>query len=168
MWEPRRLTTLWASTACYRDSLALPYQCLYLATGGPIAAAGRSPCSYLRFSWMWKLKLCTLAGRYRGFEEACCILLHSKSRKMQKSVVLAVVVIYIYTHIKCTASIINILELSTFLVSRFRFREWTVCLTWIIPFSMAIFPCLMEWRWWGLACFDVLHYLLQRMSLNKL
>jgi hypothetical protein len=20
MWEPRRLTTLWASTACYRDS----------------------------------------------------------------------------------------------------------------------------------------------------
>jgi hypothetical protein len=21
MWEPRRLTTLWASTACYRDSL---------------------------------------------------------------------------------------------------------------------------------------------------
>jgi hypothetical protein len=22
MWEPRRLTTLWASTACYRDSLA--------------------------------------------------------------------------------------------------------------------------------------------------
>jgi hypothetical protein len=25
MWEPRRLTTLWASTACYRDSLALPF-----------------------------------------------------------------------------------------------------------------------------------------------
>jgi hypothetical protein len=23
MWEPRRLTTLWASTACYRDSFAL-------------------------------------------------------------------------------------------------------------------------------------------------
>jgi hypothetical protein len=22
MWEPRRLTTLWASTACYRDNLA--------------------------------------------------------------------------------------------------------------------------------------------------
>jgi hypothetical protein len=22
MWEPRLLTTLWASTACYRDSLA--------------------------------------------------------------------------------------------------------------------------------------------------
>jgi hypothetical protein len=24
MWEPRRLTTLWASTACYRDSFTLP------------------------------------------------------------------------------------------------------------------------------------------------
>jgi hypothetical protein len=24
MWEPRRLTTLWASTACYRDSFPLP------------------------------------------------------------------------------------------------------------------------------------------------
>jgi hypothetical protein len=24
MWEPRRLTTLWASTACYRDSFASP------------------------------------------------------------------------------------------------------------------------------------------------
>jgi hypothetical protein len=23
MWEPQRLTTLWASTACYRDSFAL-------------------------------------------------------------------------------------------------------------------------------------------------
>jgi hypothetical protein len=23
MWEPRRLTTLWASTACYRDSFTL-------------------------------------------------------------------------------------------------------------------------------------------------
>jgi hypothetical protein len=22
LWEPRRLTTLWASTACYKDSLA--------------------------------------------------------------------------------------------------------------------------------------------------
>jgi hypothetical protein len=27
MWEPRRLTTLWASTACYRDSVTsfLPF-----------------------------------------------------------------------------------------------------------------------------------------------
>jgi hypothetical protein len=24
MWEPRRLTTLWASTACYRDTFFLP------------------------------------------------------------------------------------------------------------------------------------------------
>jgi hypothetical protein len=25
MWEPRHLTTLWASTACYRDSFTLPH-----------------------------------------------------------------------------------------------------------------------------------------------
>jgi hypothetical protein len=25
MWEPRRLTTLWASTACYRDSFTFYY-----------------------------------------------------------------------------------------------------------------------------------------------
>jgi hypothetical protein len=25
MWDPRRLTTLWAFTACYRDSFALPF-----------------------------------------------------------------------------------------------------------------------------------------------
>jgi hypothetical protein len=26
MWKPRRLTTVWASTACYRDSFALTYK----------------------------------------------------------------------------------------------------------------------------------------------
>jgi hypothetical protein len=26
MWEPRRLTVLWASTTCYRDSFALQIQ----------------------------------------------------------------------------------------------------------------------------------------------
>jgi hypothetical protein len=25
MWEPRRLTTPWALTACYRDSFTLPF-----------------------------------------------------------------------------------------------------------------------------------------------
>jgi hypothetical protein len=25
MWEPRRLTTLWASTACYRDSFTFTF-----------------------------------------------------------------------------------------------------------------------------------------------
>jgi hypothetical protein len=25
-WEPRRLTTLWAFTACYRDSFTSPFQ----------------------------------------------------------------------------------------------------------------------------------------------
>jgi hypothetical protein len=31
MWEPRRLTTLWASTACYRDSLFFLLIILYKA-----------------------------------------------------------------------------------------------------------------------------------------
>jgi hypothetical protein len=26
MWDPRRLTTLWAFTACYRDSLKMAYK----------------------------------------------------------------------------------------------------------------------------------------------
>jgi hypothetical protein len=26
MWEPQRLTTLWASMACYRDSFTFAYQ----------------------------------------------------------------------------------------------------------------------------------------------
>jgi hypothetical protein len=30
MWEPRRLTTLWAFTACYRDSFTFLYSFLYL------------------------------------------------------------------------------------------------------------------------------------------
>jgi hypothetical protein len=30
MWEPRRLTTLWASTACYRDSFTFFFLPLYL------------------------------------------------------------------------------------------------------------------------------------------
>jgi hypothetical protein len=29
MWEPRRLTTLWASTACYRDSFTFYLHIFY-------------------------------------------------------------------------------------------------------------------------------------------
>jgi hypothetical protein len=29
MWEPRRLITLWASTACYSDIFTFSYSCLY-------------------------------------------------------------------------------------------------------------------------------------------
>jgi hypothetical protein len=29
MWEPRRLTTLWASTACYRDSFSWKWLAVY-------------------------------------------------------------------------------------------------------------------------------------------
>jgi hypothetical protein len=38
MWKPRRLTTLWASTACHRDSFTfffLPYQSLHLVCLSP-------------------------------------------------------------------------------------------------------------------------------------
>jgi hypothetical protein len=34
MWEPRRLTTLWASTACYRDSFAFTLTCPSLPESG--------------------------------------------------------------------------------------------------------------------------------------
>jgi hypothetical protein len=35
MWEPRRLTTLWAFTACYRDSYTfLPFSCTELPQDG--------------------------------------------------------------------------------------------------------------------------------------
>jgi hypothetical protein len=31
MWEPRRLATLWAFTACYRDSFTLPLPLFYIS-----------------------------------------------------------------------------------------------------------------------------------------
>jgi hypothetical protein len=31
MWEPRRLTTLWASTACYRDGFTFIYNQSFLS-----------------------------------------------------------------------------------------------------------------------------------------
>jgi hypothetical protein len=36
MWEPRRLTTLWASAACYRDS------CTFTLTAAPLFLWGSS------------------------------------------------------------------------------------------------------------------------------
>jgi hypothetical protein len=33
MWEPRHLTTLWAFTACYRDSFPLPFMYIGKDTG---------------------------------------------------------------------------------------------------------------------------------------
>jgi hypothetical protein len=34
MWEPRRLTTLWASTACYRDSFTFFFYIFYVHSCG--------------------------------------------------------------------------------------------------------------------------------------
>jgi hypothetical protein len=64
MWEPRRLTTLWAFTACYRDSftLPLPYQEL-------IKRRGVVQCSWFTYAvWLsvpsfvtaWSLRQLTL------------------------------------------------------------------------------------------------------------
>jgi hypothetical protein len=39
MWEPRHLTTLWASMACYRDSLRFTLYCLYIH-GRPVKVGG--------------------------------------------------------------------------------------------------------------------------------
>jgi hypothetical protein len=43
MWEPRRLTTLWASTACYRDIASLTH-------GAEPFLRSRQLCSYSRTS----------------------------------------------------------------------------------------------------------------------
>jgi hypothetical protein len=45
MWEPRRLTTLWASTACYRDSFTYNFAC---NTGGRKSRVGLVTCN----EWM--------------------------------------------------------------------------------------------------------------------
>jgi hypothetical protein len=59
MWEPRRLTTLWAFTGCYRDSFLLrAYTSMYvlvctrisrayLAASGTAVDVGESCCSKL-------------------------------------------------------------------------------------------------------------------------
>jgi hypothetical protein len=41
MWDPRRLTTLWASAACYRDSFTLPYLTLPYLTFTVLVDLGR-------------------------------------------------------------------------------------------------------------------------------
>jgi hypothetical protein len=48
MWKPRRLITLWASTACYRDSFAIIsiYLCIYLATHLSIYVSSIYLCIY--------------------------------------------------------------------------------------------------------------------------
>jgi hypothetical protein len=40
MWEPRRLTTLWASTACYRDSFTFFMGSMQLAHVTPTQFVG--------------------------------------------------------------------------------------------------------------------------------
>jgi hypothetical protein len=39
MWEPRRLTTLWAFMACYRDSFTLPYPLILPFVLDPLACS---------------------------------------------------------------------------------------------------------------------------------
>jgi hypothetical protein len=46
MWEPRRLTTLWAFTACYRDSFTLPY---WLKK----QKIGAKTLNFLIYDWHW-------------------------------------------------------------------------------------------------------------------
>jgi hypothetical protein len=43
MWEPRRLTTLWAFTACYRDS----FTCIFLFSHSFRDAESKSDLSYI-------------------------------------------------------------------------------------------------------------------------
>jgi hypothetical protein len=58
MWEPRRLTTLWAFTACYRDSFAF---CFYL---------NKVNITVKRVTCTQKEPSSTLTGRIRYQREA--------------------------------------------------------------------------------------------------
>jgi hypothetical protein len=54
MWEPRRITTLCASTACYRDGFtftALPQMCPYLDGVTYIILAGRKSLNVANIVW---------------------------------------------------------------------------------------------------------------------
>jgi hypothetical protein len=44
MWEPRRLTTLWAFTACYRDSFTFD---LFFRPGGAVCTATDVPTRHV-------------------------------------------------------------------------------------------------------------------------
>jgi hypothetical protein len=43
MWKPRRLTTLWASTACYRDSFTFFYVYILASENNDLERCGRKP-----------------------------------------------------------------------------------------------------------------------------
>jgi hypothetical protein len=48
MWEPRRLTTLWVSTACYRDSVSVMIITVVLNNNDANISEGQSPTCWRR------------------------------------------------------------------------------------------------------------------------
>jgi hypothetical protein len=46
MWEPRRLTALWVSTACYRDTFTFTFYSIYLSLRSLLCLHQSSCLSY--------------------------------------------------------------------------------------------------------------------------
>jgi hypothetical protein len=60
MWEPRRLTTLWVSTACYRGSFTFFYSCIgtYFWDGNRWNTSFVFPCSLITDPVLWGFLRC--------------------------------------------------------------------------------------------------------------
>jgi hypothetical protein len=71
MWEPRRLTTVWAFTACYTAiALPLPFQLICAFTRFEVLAAVTVKIIVLCVTW------CGLVDRYHLSEGTCYLRLH--------------------------------------------------------------------------------------------
>jgi hypothetical protein len=61
MWEPRRLTTLWASTACYRNSFTF-YWAFRLCPSSGTVEAGKHNVLETGTQNYWVFRLFSLSG----------------------------------------------------------------------------------------------------------
>jgi hypothetical protein len=92
MWEPRRLTTIWAFTACYRDSLK--------PSNLKMATDIRRILNFLRvFSRKWKLSLHLPHGKVNALRPGFRVALEEKYGKKQ----LGSGCIYVVGERKCDA-----------------------------------------------------------------
>jgi hypothetical protein len=72
MWEPRRLTTLWASTPCYKDSFTFCLMSVSIKIDvrwGYFTTDGRAVSQYVLVS----STLVGLATRHYFLSECCCL-----------------------------------------------------------------------------------------------
>jgi hypothetical protein len=92
MWEPRRLTTLWASTACYRDSFTF----FTLQKNDVILPSNIFPTDLkklyitsevfteVKIVVLWSLTPCSLVQRYQLYGGTCNLHPHRRSECDQK------------------------------------------------------------------------------------